>query len=127
MPFSWAIFIISSNSHGEPKISTAITALRLSLPSFLTSSMAFFKSSGFILYVSALESTKIGVAPKRAIHSAEATNVKEETNTASPGLTPHAIKASVKASVPEAQVAQYFVPEYWDNFCSNSFVSGPWQ
>ena len=75
--------------------------------------------------MSGAESTKIGVAPSKTTHSAEATNVNEETKTASPGLTSQAIRASVRASVPEAFVAQYFVPEYWASFSSSSLVSGP--
>lgn len=63
-----------------------------------------------------IERIGVGVDENRrsatmATHSAEATNVKEETNTASPALTSQAIRASVSASVPEPQVEQYFVPE----------------
>jgi flagellar basal body-associated protein FliL len=54
-------------------------------------------------------------------------NVNDETNTASPGLTSQAIKAKVKASVPEPQVEQYLVPAYSANLVSSSLVSGPWQ
>ena len=79
------------------------------------------------MYVLGSESTKIGVAPNKTGASAEATNVKDDTNTASPCLTFQAIKAKVKASVPEPQVEQYLVPEYAANFSSNSLVSGPWQ
>ena len=53
----------------------------------------------------------MGVAPNNTGASAEATNVKEETKTASPGLTSQAIKANVKASVPEPQVEQFLTLE----------------
>ena len=43
-----------------------------------------------MLKVSSRTSTKMGVAPSQAGHSAEEKNVKSDTNTASPGPTPQA-------------------------------------
>ena len=101
---------ISSYSHGEPKISTGIITFGLSLPSALTSLIARSKSFTSILKVLGSESINIGVAPLIVTHSAEATKVNDDTNTASPAPIPHAIKVRVKASVPEPLVAQYFEP-----------------
>ena len=60
-----------------------------------------------------------------AITSAEAKKVKLGTNTASPGCTPKAFKASSRASVPLLQAMQCLAPTYSANAVSISLIFGP--
>ena len=59
-------------------------------------------SSGSRLHVAGSTSAKTGVAPRRAIASAEAKNVKAGQITSSPGPIPIASMTSTSASVPFA-------------------------
>ena len=78
-----------------------------------------------MLNVSAITSTKIGVAPNQATTSAVAAKVKDGTRIAWPGPAPFAISASPSASVPLAQLSTCLAPQNSASWCSSLATSGP--
>src|SRR5262249_12385721 len=77
------------------------------------------------LNVAASLSAKIGRAPSRAIDEAVAKNENDDVTTASPGLTPSACSASMRASVPEATPTAWRAPQRAAISRSSCSTTGP--
>src|SRR4029453_11216840 len=80
---------------------------------------------GEILNVAGSISTKIGVAPTRAIQAAVAKNEYGVVMMASPGPISSAIKTARSASVPEETPIAKSAPVYWQRAPSNCSTLGP--
>jgi hypothetical protein len=81
--------------------------------------------SGEIAYVAGSMSANTGAAPRRTIASTVATNVKGVVTISSPALIPWAIRARIRASVPEEQPTAWLVPAKAASASSSSAPLGP--
>ena len=117
-PFASAHFRISAYGAHCPKRLTAIIP-RVFSP--ISDSIL----SALTWSVSASMSANFGVPPRRITHSAGAIKVKSGTMTSSPGFSPRASNAIVKASVPLPQVMVCFDPVNSASSDSSAWTTGP--